>query len=319
MARKRNDLADRIVDLVARGIIGAARLLPYRARVQTVGWLTAHVIGPLAGFPKRVRANLAYVGLDLPEAEIRRLCREVSRNVGRNLIEMYSTEEFKAHAARTPVEGPGTEVLFAARDAGRPVVIVTAHFGSYDAARAAVVARGCRIGGIYKPMSNPHFNAHYVDALSAIAKPMFPRGRKGLAEMLKFLKGGGMVGLLIDQDISSGATLSFFGKPARTPLSAAEMALRYDAPMIPIFGIRKENGVDFRLEVQAPIPPGSPEEMTQAFNDRLETLVRENMDQWFWIHRRWEALKPRPKKKAPATTPPAETPPAETPPAPDRS
>ncbi|MCT8160066.1 lysophospholipid acyltransferase family protein [Pseudoruegeria sp. SHC-113] len=293
MATKRNDLADRAVDLAARAVIGAARLLPYRTRVRAVGGLTAYVIGPLAGFPKRIRANLEYVGADLSEPEIRALCREVSRNVGRNLIEMYSAEEFKAHAAQTPVEGPGTDTLFAARDAGAPVVIVTAHFGSYDAARAAVVAQGCEIGGLYKPMTNPYFNAHYVEALSAIAKPMFPRGRKGLAEMLKFLKGGGMVGLLIDQDIANGALLEFFGKPARTPLSAAEMAIRYDAPMIPIFGIRKENGVDFRLEVQAPIPPGTAEEMTQAFNDRLEALVRENMGQWFWIHRRWEALKPR--------------------------
>jgi KDO2-lipid IV(A) lauroyltransferase len=98
-----------------------------------------------------------------------------------------------------------------------------------------------------------------------------------------------MLGLLIDQHIGHGARLSFFGHDALTALSAAEMAIKYDALLIPIYAIRLENGLDFQIVVESPIPPGTPEAMTQALTDNLEALVRQPLDQWLWIHRRWKA------------------------------
>lgn len=297
---KRNRFIDKTVDLSARAVIAMALALPYRKRVNLVGALTANVIGPLAGFNTRIRTQLAYACPDLAEPEIKRICKGVSRNVGRNLIETYSGNDFKAHANTFKVTGPGLPTLEAAKAAGKPVIFVSGHIGSYDAPRAALIAQGYRIGVIYKPMSNPAFNAHYVEALSTIGDPTFARGRKGLGDMMRFLKKGGMVGILNDQHLGHGADLSFFGKPAKTPTSAAEMSLRYDAPMIPIFGLRRANGIDFEMHIQAPIPPSDPLTMTQEFNDRLEVQVRANMDQWFWIHRRWAALKPGYKKPDPA-------------------
>ena len=150
------------------------------------------------------------------------------------------------------------------------------------------IARGYRVGALYRPMSNPWFNDHYVRAISRIGTPLFPRGKTGLAQMVRFLRGGGMLGLLIDQHMGHGARLQFFGHDALTALSAAELALKYDALVVPTYGVRRENGLDFEIVVEAPIPHGSPEEMTQALNDSLERLVREHLDQWFWIHRRWK-------------------------------
>jgi KDO2-lipid IV(A) lauroyltransferase len=46
--------------------------------------------------------------------------------------------------------------------------------------------------------------------------------------------------------------------------------------------------LSFQIIVEAPIPHGTPEAMTQALNDSLEAIVRQNIDQWFWIHRRWK-------------------------------
>ncbi|MEP3298595.1 MAG: lysophospholipid acyltransferase family protein [Pseudoruegeria sp.] len=290
---KRNSFIDASIDLSARAIIGAALALPYRKRVNLVGALSANVLAPLAGFNKRIRDNLAYTCPNLPESEIKRIVKEVSRNVGRNLIETYSGNDFKTHAKTFDVTGPGLTTLEAAKAAGKPVVFISGHIGSYDAPRAALIAQGYRIGVIYKPMSNPRFNEHYVNALSTIGDPTFSRSRKGLGEMMRFLKTGGMVGILNDQHLNGGVDLTFFGKTARTPTSAAEMSLRYDAPLLPIFGLRKSNGIDFEMQIQNPIAPSDPTQMTQEFNDRLEALVRENMDQWFWIHRRWNAMKPR--------------------------
>lgn len=68
----------------------------------------------------------------------------------------------------------------------------------------------------------------------------------------------------------------------------AELALKFDALLVPVWGIRRSNGLDFDVHVEAPIPPGDPVEMTREFNARLEAQVRQNMDQWFWIHLRWK-------------------------------
>ena len=62
--------------------------------------------------------------------------------------------------------------------------------------------------------------------------------------------------------------------------------------MIPTYAIRTANGLDFDIVVEAPIAEGPAAKMTQALNDSLETLVRQHLDQWFWIHRRWKGTKP---------------------------
>jgi KDO2-lipid IV(A) lauroyltransferase len=82
--------------------------------------------------------------------------------------------------------------------------------------------------------------------------------------------------------------LPFFGKPAHTPVSAAEWAAKYDALLVPIFGLREPDGMSFRIHVEEPIHHGEPEDMMQRYNDVVEAVVRDNIDQCFWIHRCWK-------------------------------
>ena len=279
---------DAATSLLFRALIGGALLLPYGWRVPLCGWLFSQAVAPLAGYRQRIRDNLALVLPDLPAAEVTRLIRAVPDNVGRTLIEIYSGADFIAHVSARPLSGPGLAALDAAHAAGRPVILVTGHFGNYDASRAALIARGYRVGALYNPMTNPWFNSHYVRAMSRIGTPLFRRGKRGLGEMVRFLRSGGMLGLLIDQRMVHGERLHFFGLDALTALSAAELALKYDALVVPTYGIRQANGLDFDIVIETPIPHGSPAAMTQALNDSLEALVRRHMDQWFWIHRRWK-------------------------------
>ena len=174
------------------------------------------------------------------------------------------------------------------------MILACAHFGNYDAMRAALAARGWKVGALYRPMNNRAFNRHYVPAIQAIAQPLFPRGRAGLAGMLRFLRGGGMLCLGFDQYDRHGATLRFFGLPSQTVLTPAELALRYGAMLIPVAGIRQPDGLSFRVQVGEPVAPSDPATMMQALNDDLEHLVRAHMDQWFWVHRRWKDLAARP-------------------------
>lgn len=280
--------SERLRNIALQGLIGLLLTLPYTWRVPLCGWVMAYVIAPLAGYDKRVRENLALILPDLPPKEVKRMTRAVPRNVGRTLIEIYSGAEFVARATAEPLQGAGLADLDAAHAAGRPVILVTGHFGNYDASRAALIARGFRVGALYRPMGDPDFNAHYVKAISRIGTPVFPRGRAGLGDMVRFLRSGGMLGLLMDQHMGHGSALSFFGHPAMTALSAAELALKYDALVVPTYAVRRANGLDFDIIIEPPIPHGAPEAMTQALNDSLECLVRANLDQWFWIHRRWK-------------------------------
>ena len=279
---------EKLRNLALRGLISALLALPYRWRVPLCGWMMAYVIAPLAGYDKRVRENLALVMPDLPEAEVKRLMRAVPRNVGRTLIEIYSGDDFIARATAEPLKGEGLAALDAAHAAGRPVILVTGHFGNYDASRVALIARGFPVGALYRPMGDADFNAHYVKAISKIGTPVFPRGRAGLGDMVRFLRGGGMLGLLMDQHMGAGVALQFMGQPAMTALSAADLALKYNALVVPTYAVRREGGLDFDIIIEKPIPHGTPEEMTQALNDSLDRLVRLHMDQWFWIHRRWK-------------------------------
>lgn len=280
---------DWCVDRGLRLFIAAALMLPYRWRVPLMGRFTAYVVGPLAGYPKRIRANLAKVMPDLPEAEVRRLCRAVPDNVGRTMIEIYSGAEFAERARRSPISGPGLEALEAARRAQRPVVLVTGHFGNYDAARAALIGRGHDMGALYRAMSNRYFNDHYVRAITAIGEPMFEQGRRGMTQMVRHLKGGGVLGILTDLHAPQGARTTFFGRVAKTSTVTADLALKLNAELIPVYAVRQPDGLEFEIVVQAPVPHSDPLTMTQAVNDGLEALVRTHMAQWFWIHRRWKA------------------------------
>ncbi|RVV99566.1 lauroyl acyltransferase [Mesobaculum littorinae] len=307
MPKQRNSRTDYLTDLVARGLLRAVMLLPYGARVRTMGWLAAHVLAPAAGWRKRIRANLSHVLPDLPRDEVRRLTRAVPDNVGRTLIEVYSGPELAARARVTPLSGPGLPALDAALAAGRPVLVVTAHTGNFAALRPALETRGLKIAALYRPMEIAQFNRHYRDALAGMGEPLFPTTRKGLAGFLKHLRSGGAGFVLTDIHAAGGARLDFFGKPAPSPLSAAKWALQYDALMLPVFSRRLPDGLSFEMRVDAPIAPATPEEMTAEVNRRLEAFVRQDLAQWFWIHRRWKPERhARPDSAAgPATAPAA--------------
>lgn len=279
---------DYLQNLVLRGAIRLALALPYESRVRFMGALVSQVIAPLAGFRRRIRKNLAHTCPDLPREEINRLCRAVPNNVGRTLIEIYSGPEFVARAIKAPIEGPGLARLEAARAEGRPVILVTGHMGNYDAVRANLIHRGYNMGALYRRMSNPYFNDHYVRSISRIGTPLFEQGRKGMVEMVRHIRKGGILGILTDLYVQDGEALDFFGQTARTSTVTAELALKFNAALIPVYGLREPDGLSFRIIAQDEIPHSDPITMTQAVNDGLERLVRENMDQWFWIYRRWK-------------------------------
>ena len=275
------------VDRLARALVDRALAMPYERRVPFMG-AALRRIAPIIGYQRRALEQLRFIYPDWTEAQRSDVADAVADNAGRTLIETYSGPEFTAQIADTPVVGPGLAALATARDAGRPVILVTGHFGNHEAPRHILTARGYTIGGLYRPMRNPGFNQHYVETLAPVSGPIFPQGRQGTMGFARFLKSGGIGVLLFDVWAKGGAEIPFLGQPALTATSAADLALRYNAALIPVFARRAPDGLSFAVEMDAPIPPSDPLTMTQAASDALEVRIRQTPEQWFWFHRRWK-------------------------------
>ncbi|MDD9978759.1 MAG: lysophospholipid acyltransferase family protein [Boseongicola sp.] len=281
---------DRIQDLFARSLLGTALLIPYETRVRLVGWIMSTIVAPLAGWRRRIRENLELVVPDLPQSEKDAIVRNVPNNVGRTLIEIYSGEEFLDRVSGAPLEGPGLAAFERAKTGEKPVVFLTAHIGNYDVVRGMLARSGVSLAALYKPMTNPAFNEHYVKAISKISVPVFPTDSRGVPALVKHLKLGGAIGIVADVSGRKAPILSFFGQEAHTATSAAEWAIKYDADVIPLYGLRQDDGLSFKIHIDEPIPHGDPETMMQAYNDSVERITRSHMDQWFWVHRRWKLV-----------------------------
>lgn len=269
-------------------LLSLVGVLPYRWRIPAMGWLARVILSPISGVPARVRRNLDRVMPDLSPKVRAQVLREVPENIGRTMAELFSGKAFAGRACQLPLTGPGVDALAQAHRNNQPVILMTAHLGNYDAVRAALLAQGYRVGGLYMPMENPLFNRRYVAAISQIGQPLFPRGREGLAGMIRFLRSGGMLGMVADHYMDHGEILDFMGRPARTALSGAEMALKYGALLVPVYGVRRQNGLDFDLIIESPIPHSDPVTMTQAVNDSAAAMVRAYPGQWLWSHQRWK-------------------------------
>lgn len=280
-------------NLAIVAMIRLALLLPYAARLRTMGAVVQYAVGPLAGYRRRALDNLALIWPGMPAADRAAIAGKCLNNVGRTFIENYSARDFPARMAGNEITGAGAPQLETAVAEARPVILVTGHYGNYEAVRAALVARGLNIGGLYRDMKNPYFNAHYVKTMQGFGGPVFAQGRSGTAGFVRHLKSGGQLVLLFDQHVFGAPEFDFLGQPARTATSAAELALRYDALLIPFYGIRQADGLSFQTVLEAAVPHSDPVTMTQAISDSLAARIRSDPAQWFWVHRRW-----RPRKGA---------------------
>jgi KDO2-lipid IV(A) lauroyltransferase len=111
--------------------------------------------------------------------------------------------------------------------------------------------------------------------------------------MVRAIKGGHTLAMLIDQKMNEGIAVPFFGRDAMTAPAIAELALRYDMPIIPARVFRTK-GCHFDARAYPPLvieKTGDMEKdvlaiMTQI-NAQMEAWVREKPEQWFWVHQRW--------------------------------
>jgi Kdo2-lipid IVA lauroyltransferase/acyltransferase len=238
---------------------------------------------------RRCMVELNRVWPDMPRVEKLQLVRAIGQNMGRTLFEIYHAAEFQERPERFNVSGPGLDALIAARARGKGAIIVSGHFGQWDAVRAVLKARGMETGAVYRPQTNRHYQRRLLAGIEAGGKPILPTGRHGTGLLLRHLAKGGFVAILLDEKHVDGERLEFLGHPALTSVAAARLAVKYGVPMIPAYGTRTGDGTTFDVEFEAPIAIDTPEAMTSAANDSLAARVRAKPEQWYWMLRRWDA------------------------------
>ena len=286
MAQNSGTMADWIADRALRGIIAGVMRLPYERRVAAMGSALRRGVGPLFGYRRRAQENLRLIYPDLSVERQRQIANDACDNFGRTLIENYSYQEFGQRIANSPIVGQGLEAVQNAD--GRPIIFVTGHFGNHEAPRQRLTQLGYTVGGLYRKMANPYFNDHYAETMTSWGGPVFAQGQRGTMGFARHLKGGGMGTLLFDVNRDDGQAIPFLGKPALTATSAADIALKFDALVIPYFGVRQTDGISFQIEMDAPIAHTNPIQMMTDMTQALETRIAKNPEQWFWIHRRWK-------------------------------
>ena len=287
--RKRHEvIGDFLSNLVFIGLIRGALLLPYAKRVQFMGAAVDRLVSPLAGWPRRIRENLKHVMPELTRDEVKSLTHGVPNTVGRMIIEMYSGKEYFDRMYDAEISGDGLTEMIEAHKTGRPLILVTGHYANYVAIGPTLEKLGITIGVLYRPMENRFFDKHYVRAISYFSDPQFPQTKQGIVKMVRHIRKGGVMGILTDVHTHDGARTMFMGKPAATSTVISELAIKNNALLVPIYGVRQPNGLDFKVEVHKPIALSDPLTMTQQINDDLEEMVRRHPEQWFWVHRRWK-------------------------------
>jgi KDO2-lipid IV(A) lauroyltransferase len=219
-----------------------------------------------------------------------KLGQDMGRHMGRTLFEIYHDAEFQTQHHKFSASGPGLDALKEAQAVGKGAIIVSGHFGQWEAVRAVIKMHGLESGAVYRPHKNSHYERRIRAGIEAGGKPILATGRVGTKALVRHLRDGGIISILLDEKYLEGVRIPFLGHDAYTSLSAAQLALKYDLPMIAAYGIRTEDGNAFRVEFEAPIPHTDAITMTRAFNDSLSARIMANPEQWYWMLRRWDGV-----------------------------
>jgi len=242
--------------------------------------------------PARIRFNreAKRVFPNMKRSARARLGQDMGQHMGRTLFEIYHDAEFQTQHHKFSASGPGLAALKEAQAAGKGAIIVSGHFGQWEAVRAVIKMHGLESGAVYRPHKNWHYERRIRAGIEAGGMPIFPTGRIGTKALVRHVRGGGIMSILLDEKYLEGVRIPFLGHDAYTSLSAAQLALKYDLPMIPAYGIRTEDGNAFRVEFEAPIQHTNTITMTRAFNDSLSARILSNPEQWYWMLRRWDGV-----------------------------
>lgn len=193
---------------------------------------------------------------------------------------------------------------------GRPIMIVTGHFGNWEMANCASGFFGFPMGVVARDLDNPHLHDWFCRYRVATGHRLISK-KGGTGGMREMLQQRGTVGLLCDQDAGSrGMFVPFFGQPASTFKSIALLALEHKAVMCIVVArrlkddfnkhrwVRYEMGCEDVIDCAQTVTNDPAREVTERYTAALERAVRRSPEQYFWVHRRWKTQPAQGRSKA---------------------
>lgn len=268
------------------------RILPLDWASGLGGWL-GRTFGPLLPITARARRNIRRAFPEMTDPEVESIVKGMWDNLCRVAAEYPHLGEIDVYEPNGRVEVTGAEQVDALRDDGRPGFFFSGHLGNWEIISLGATQRGVPLDRIYRAANNRLVEWVFRYGRASVQGALIPKGPAGAKLLLKSLKDGKHLGMMVDQKMNDGIAVPFFGRPAMTAPALVDLALRFDCPVVPARVVRLK-GARFRLIVEPPMVLESTGERTRDIavnmarvNAILERWVRDRPDQWLWLHNRW--------------------------------
>jgi KDO2-lipid IV(A) lauroyltransferase len=262
------------------------------AVMRRVGpWLPEHRIG---------RANLTAAFPEKSPAEIETILHGVWDNLGRVGAEFAHIDHIWDYNNDNPdPQGrieipPRTHYLFHhLRLDGKPALIFASHLANWELPALAAVAHGLDAAILYRRPNSASADRAIQKMRQVNMGTLIPAGRDAPLRLAEALQKGQHVAMLVDQYLTGGVEVTFFGRKTRANPMLARLLRQIECPVHGVRMIRLP-GNRFRAELSEEIPPVRNADgnidiqgTTQAITSVVEGWVREHPEQWLWLHRRW--------------------------------
>ena len=227
--------------------------------------------------------------------EITNIAKGVYRTMGIVLADFFDIPFLTRENVRDLVDVEGLEHLEKALEKNKGVLLFGAHLGNWELAVIVISFLLKPMVVIYRPLDSPILDNLVEFVRSSTGNAPLPKER-AMRQMIRGLRKNEIVGILIDQNMAwyEGVFVDFFGRPACTTNGLAALALYSEAPVIPGYIVRLQNG-KYRIVLMKEmdvVRTGNDEEdivtNTQNFTKVFEDVIRQYPDQWLWIHQRWK-------------------------------
>lgn len=244
--------------------------------------------------PKRqalILDNLTRAFPDKSAREKAGIAEAVWRNLGRTAVEFVRIADFTRRPLEDLVTVEGREHMDRAIAEDKGVIILTAHFTNWELTGSFVQRLFGSMTAIARPVHNPYVDRWVQRKRLSGGMKIIP-AQEAVKASLKCLKVNTIVGILIDQSLSSGLLVDFFGRPAGTTTLPALLHVRTGAPVVMTYTLRE--GDRFRHVFQPVVFPPVSEDAdriliyTKTINTLFEEVIRRYPGNWFWIHNRWK-------------------------------
>ena len=247
--------------------------------------------------------NLRHAFPDWDRERRLRTARGVYAHFGQMIADILWLRGHSRDEVLSRLDVTGRDHVEQAMARGKGAIFVTGHLGNWE---VIGLAHGWTFGPIAvvaRPLDNPALDRRLCDFRTVGGNRVVYK-RDALKEVLRTLHAGGGVAILIDQNVQEkdGIFVDFFGRPAATTTVAAALAVKTGCALVPAYAAIGPDG-RYRAVYDPPIEWTSSGDkqvdiarITQALTRVIEGWIREQPDQWLWIHRRWKTQPPESPK-----------------------